>query len=54
VRPDQTVHLQKIEPGRDYGDRLEVMNGLTAGDLIIANPGDIIREGIKVEAVRKR
>ncbi len=28
VRPDHTVHLQKIEVGRDYGDRLEVLSGL--------------------------
>ena len=27
VRPDHTVHLQKIEVGRDYGDRLEVTGG---------------------------
>jgi RND family efflux transporter MFP subunit len=53
VRPDQTVHLQKVEPGRDYGDRMEILNGLSAGDLIIANPGDVVKEGLKVEAVRK-
>jgi len=49
---DQTVHLQKIEVGRDYGDRLEVTGGLTEGDLIIPSPGDVVREGQKVEAVR--
>ena len=53
VRPDQTVHLQKVEPGRDYGDRMEILSGLSAGDLIIANPGDVVKEGLKVEAVRK-
>ena len=51
VRPDHTVHLQKIEVGRDYGDRLEVMSGLQDGDMIIANPGDTAREGLKVEPV---
>jgi RND family efflux transporter MFP subunit len=53
VRPDQTVHLQKVEPGRDYGDRMEILRGLSAGELIIANPGDVVKEGLKVEAVRK-
>ena len=38
VRPDHTVHLQKIEVGRDYGDRLEVLNGLSEGDTIVSNP----------------
>jgi RND family efflux transporter MFP subunit len=51
VRADQTVHLQKIEVGRDYGDRLEVVNGLNDGDTIIPNPGDVAREGLKVETV---
>jgi len=51
VRPDHTVHLQKIEIGRDYGDRLEVISGLNEGDTIIPNPGDAGREGLKVEPV---
>jgi multidrug efflux pump subunit AcrA (membrane-fusion protein) len=51
VRPDHTVHLQKIQIGRDYGDRLEVSGGLTVGDLIIPNPGDFAREGLKVNPV---
>ena len=50
VRPDHTVHIQKIEVGRDYGDRLEV-TGLQYGDLIVANPGDAAREGAKVDPV---
>jgi RND family efflux transporter MFP subunit len=51
VRPDHTVHLQKIEVGRDYGDRLEVVNGLQDGDTIIPNPSDVAREGLKIEPV---
>lgn len=51
VREGGTVHLQKIEVGRDFGDRLEVLSGLHEGDVIIANPGDVVREGLQVEAV---
>ena len=51
VGPDSIVHLQKIVIGRDYGDRLEVMQGLQVGDRIIANPDDNAREGVKVDAV---
>lgn len=50
VRADQTVHLQKITAGRDYGDRLEVLTGLEEGDILIANPGDV-SEGMKVDPV---
>lgn len=52
VREDHTVHLQKIEVGRDYGDRLEVISGLRAGELIIPNPSDVVSEGVKVEPVQ--
>ena len=51
VRPDGTVHVQKIQVGRDYGDRLEVLSGLEEGDTVIQNPGDVVREGMKVEVV---
>jgi hypothetical protein len=51
VRPDQTLHLQKITIGRDYGDRMEVTAGLHEGDKIVLNPGDTLREGEKVSPV---
>jgi RND family efflux transporter MFP subunit len=54
VRPDKTVHIQKIEVGRDYGDRLEVLQGLEEGATVIQNPGDVVREGMKVDPVTSR
>jgi multidrug efflux pump subunit AcrA (membrane-fusion protein) len=51
VRDGGTVHLQKIEVGRDYGDRLEVLTGLHEGDKIIGNPGDVVREGLQVQPI---
>jgi RND family efflux transporter MFP subunit len=51
VGPDRTVHLQKIDVGRDYGDRVEVLNGLREGDTIVANPSDAVGEGLKVDVV---
>src|SRR6185369_12649445 len=29
VQPDHTVHLQKITVGRDYGDRVEILQGVS-------------------------
>ena len=52
VGAEQTVHLQKIEIGRDYGDRMEVTAGLQDGDKIVRNPGDTLREGVKVNPVQ--
>jgi RND family efflux transporter MFP subunit len=51
VTANHTVHLQPIQVGRDFGDRLEVLSGLREGDTIIPNPGDAATEGLKVEPV---
>ena len=51
VRQNRTVHIQKISVGRDYGDRLEVLSGLNEGETVIPNPGDLAREGLKVDPI---
>jgi RND family efflux transporter MFP subunit len=48
VRPDNTVHLQKVTVGRDYGDRLEILGGVNEGTTIVVVAGDSTREGAKV------
>lgn len=48
IKPNSTVHFQKIAIGRDYGVDLEVTGGLEGGELLVVNPGDTIREGVKV------
>jgi RND family efflux transporter MFP subunit len=53
VQSDQTVHLQKITVGRDYGDRVEILQGLTEGTTIVAAPGDAAREGAKIVPVTR-
>jgi RND family efflux transporter MFP subunit len=51
VRPGNTLHLVKIQVGRDYGDRVEVLGGLNDGDTVVTNPGDMAREGLKIDVV---
>jgi RND family efflux transporter MFP subunit len=53
VQTDGTVHLQKVAIGRDYGDRVEILQGLADGATIIAVPGDAAREGAKVVPVTR-
>ena len=48
VQADQTLHLQKIAVGRDYGDRVEILQGVSEGATIVAVPGDAAREGAKI------
>ena len=43
------VHLQPIAPGRDYGDRVEVISGLRAGETIVASPSDVLHEGDQID-----
>ena len=54
VNPDSTIHYQLIQLGRDYGDKLEVIGGLQAGQRVVVNPGDAVREKVRVNPVLLR
>jgi RND family efflux transporter, MFP subunit len=54
IGPDHKVHYQLLKLGRDFGDRIEVLSGLTDGQQIAVNPGDTVREGSKVNPVLLR
>lgn len=61
VRPEGTlvaaldsnnvVHFQHVTVGRDLGDRIEVLSGLTEGQRAIVNPNDSVQEGVKVNPI---
>src|SRR5215468_1069889 len=51
VQPDGTIHLQKIAVGRDYGDRVEVLQGLSEGVDILTAPTESAREGARIVLV---
>jgi RND family efflux transporter MFP subunit len=46
---DGTVHFQRVQLGRDFGDHLEALSGLREGQLLVVNPSDAVQEGIKVK-----
>jgi RND family efflux transporter MFP subunit len=48
---DDQVHFQRIQLGRDYGDQIEVLAGLREGQRVVVNPGDSVRDGVKVTTV---
>ena len=48
IQPDNTLHLQKIVVGRDYGDRVEILQGVDDGATILAAPADAARDGVKI------
>lgn len=45
---DGRVHIQDIQLGRDLGNSVEVVSGLTTDDAVIENPSDSITEGTRV------
>jgi multidrug efflux pump subunit AcrA (membrane-fusion protein) len=51
----RSVHFQKVQPGRDYGTTLEILDGLHDGDYVAVNPSDAVKEGaiVQVAAVSK-
>jgi multidrug efflux pump subunit AcrA (membrane-fusion protein) len=50
VRND-TIHMEPIDIGRDFGPSVEVPDGLTPGDVIVTAVTDDVKEGAKVKPV---
>src|SRR5437762_4523280 len=46
---EKHIHWQSIRVGRDFGDRLEVLDGLKENTKVVMNPTDDLREGIEVQ-----
>ena len=49
VRPNSTVHFIKVKQGRDFGDKIEILEGLNGNEKLITNPTDDLQEGQKVK-----
>jgi RND family efflux transporter MFP subunit len=48
VNSSQTIHLQKVQLGRDLGTSIEVVAGLADHSVIVLNPSDTLRDGAQV------
>jgi len=48
VGPDGTVALRPVRVGRDFGQTVEIMEGVTPADRVITNPSDSLVSGMKV------
>jgi hypothetical protein len=51
---DGRAQLLPIAVGRDYGNELEIVSGLTARDQVIANPADSLISGEPVRIAGAR
>lgn len=54
VGQDDKIHFQPITVGRDFGQTIEVTQGLRAGQQIASTPSDSLHEGLKVKAVKAK
>jgi len=46
-----TVRLQAVRIGRNYGETVEILDGLKGSESLVLNPSDSIAEGDKVQVV---
>jgi len=51
VQPDSHVVLRTVTPGHDFGDRIEIIDGLQGDESVILNPPDSVVSGETVRVV---
>jgi multidrug efflux pump subunit AcrA (membrane-fusion protein) len=49
VDPAKIAHMRLIQTGKTYGDRVEVLSGLSEGDQVILEPLSAVKDGAAVE-----
>ena len=49
VTPENKIHFELVEVGRDFGTDIEVVGGLQENDRVVVNPSDDVKEGVKVK-----
>jgi hypothetical protein len=54
VSRGQTLHYLSVKLGRDLGDRIEVLQGITGQEQIVLNPDPSVADGSKVSIVEAK
>ena len=54
VVKDDKVHYQKVTIGRDYGDEVEIRQGLKGTEQVVISPSDDLLEGQKVKTLQDK
>ena len=52
VGQDSKLHFQPVTVGRDFGQTIEITQGIRSGQQIVSTPSDSLHEGQKVKAVK--
>jgi RND family efflux transporter MFP subunit len=48
VDANGAIHLQPVRLGRNYGENVDIADGLTGAERLVLNPSDSLAEGQKV------
>ena len=48
------VQFRNVHVGNDYGNEVEILSGVSTGEMVIMNPADAVRDGAVVELRRAR
>jgi RND family efflux transporter, MFP subunit len=54
VSTNNTVELHQVQVGRDFGQTVEILSGVTAADRVIANPSDSLVSGMVVRVAQSQ
>ena len=54
VNTNNQVVMKKVQIGRDFGKRVEVLTGIDPDDVIVLNPSDSLLDGAKVRIVQDK
>lgn len=49
VENDRRVHMQPVVIGRDMGTKVEILSGISASDVLVSNPSDLLSDGQNVQ-----
>jgi membrane fusion protein (multidrug efflux system) len=52
VTTNDTVELQQVQVGRDFGQTVEILSGVTPADRVITNPSDSLVSGMVVRVAQ--
>jgi len=51
VGADGRVQLRAVRVGRNYGESIEILDGVAAGERLVLNPPDSLNEGDEVSVI---
>ena len=53
VEDGNRIRTQKVVVGRDFGTKLEILEGLAGSERVVSNPGQNIADGLEVQVAEK-